>query len=117
MVNQGGCHARRAAFTLQRALLNERALGGENNLPRLLTTRDTLGLATLEGARTAHLDALLARAKYPRNLFDSCCPPACDELGLAREVDQTRKTLTRRLLDFQRSGALQLSHTRRFLGD
>ena len=21
-------------------------------------------------------DALLARAKYPRSLFDSCCPPA-----------------------------------------
>jgi 5-methylthioadenosine/S-adenosylhomocysteine deaminase len=142
----------RAAFTLQRALLNERALAGEKNLPRLLTTRDTLGLATIEGARTAHLDAkigtlapgkeadiillatdrinvfplnnapgavvtlmdtsnvesvfiagkvlkwqgrlvgvdlnrirrtadrardaLLARAKYPRSWFDSCCPPA-----------------------------------------
>jgi len=142
----------RAAFILQRALLNERALAGEKNLPRLLTTRDTLELATIEGARTAHLEAkigtlapgkeadiillaadrinvfplnnapgavvtlmdtsnvesvfiagkvlkwqgrlvgvdlnrirrtadrardgLLARAKYPRNLFNSCCPPA-----------------------------------------
>jgi cytosine/adenosine deaminase-related metal-dependent hydrolase len=38
----------RSAFTLQRALVNQRALAGEKNLPRLLT---------VEGARTAHLDA------------------------------------------------------------
>jgi 5-methylthioadenosine/S-adenosylhomocysteine deaminase len=142
----------RAAFTLQRALVNERALTGEKNLPRLLTSRDTIELATIEGARTAHLDSrigtltpgkeadiimlatdrinvfplnnapgtvvtlmdtsnvenvfiagkvmkwqgklvgvdlgrirttidkardgLLARAKYPRSLFESCCGPA-----------------------------------------
>lgn len=142
----------RAAFTLQRALVNERALAGEKNLPRLLTSRDTIELATIEGARTAHLDSkvgtltpgkeadifmlatdrinvfplnnapgtvvtlmdtsnvenvfiagkvmkwqgklvgvdlarirttidkardgLLARAKYPRNLFDTCCGAA-----------------------------------------
>jgi len=141
----------RTAFTLQRALVNQRALAGEKNLPRLLTSRDTLELATIEGARTAHLDSkigtltpgkeadivmlatdrinvfplnnapgtvvtlmdtsnvenvfiagrvmkwqgklvgvdlgriratidkardgLLARAKYPRNLFESCCGP------------------------------------------
>jgi len=141
----------RAAFTLQRALVNQRALAGEKNLQRLLTSRDTLELATIEGARTAHLDSkigtltpgkeadivmlatdrinvfplnnapgtvvtlmdtsnvenvfiagrvmkwqgkivgvdlgriratidkardgLLARAKYPRNLFESCCGP------------------------------------------
>ena len=141
----------RSAFTLQRALVNDRALAGEKNLPRLLTSRDTLELATIEGARTAHLDSrigslvagkeadiillatdrinvfpmnnapgavvtlmdtsnvdavfiagkvmkwqgklvgvdqarlrrtidqardgLLARANYPRNLFDSCCAP------------------------------------------
>ena len=47
----------RAAFTLQRALVNQRALAGEKNLPRLLTSRDTLELATIEGARTAHLDS------------------------------------------------------------
>ena len=47
----------RTAFTLQRALVNERALAGEKNLPRLLTSRDTLELATIEGARTAHLDS------------------------------------------------------------
>ena len=142
----------RAAFTLQRALVHQRALSGEKTLPRLLTCRDVLEMATIEGARTAHLenqigtlspgkeadiimlatdrinvfpmnnvpgtvvtlmdtsnvdavfiagkvmkwqgklvgvdlprirrtidqarDALLARAKYPRNLFQSCCAPA-----------------------------------------
>ena len=142
----------RAAFTLQRALANQRAIAGEKNAPRLLTARDTLELATIEGARVAHLDSkigtltpgkeadivmlatdrinvfpmnnapgtvvtlmdtsnvenvfiagrvmkwqgrlvgvdldrirrtidtardgLLARAKYPRNLFASCCAPA-----------------------------------------
>ena len=142
----------RAAFTLQRGLANQRALEGERNPPRLLTSRDTIEMATLDGARTAHLDSkvgtltpgkeadivllatdrinvfpmnnvpgtvvtmmdtsnvdavfiagkvmkwqgrlvgvdvnrlrrmidqardgLLARAKYPRALFDSCCPPS-----------------------------------------
>jgi 5-methylthioadenosine/S-adenosylhomocysteine deaminase len=47
----------RTAFTLQRALLNERSIAGEKNLPRLLTSKDTLELATIEGARTAHLDS------------------------------------------------------------
>ena len=46
----------RTAFTLQRALMNERALAGEQNLPALLTCRDVLEMATIEGARTAHLD-------------------------------------------------------------
>jgi 5-methylthioadenosine/S-adenosylhomocysteine deaminase len=142
----------RAAFTLQRALVNQRAIAGEKNVPRLLTCRDTIELATIEGARTTRLDSkigtltpgkeadiimlatdrinvfpmnnvpgtvvtlldtsnvenvfiagkamkwqgrlvgvdlnrirraietardgVLARAKYPRNLFDSCCAPA-----------------------------------------
>jgi 5-methylthioadenosine/S-adenosylhomocysteine deaminase len=47
----------RTAFTLQRALVNERTIAGEKNLPRLLTCRDTIELATIEGARTAHLDS------------------------------------------------------------
>ncbi|HEV2200054.1 MAG TPA: amidohydrolase family protein [Bryobacteraceae bacterium] len=47
----------RAAFTLQRALVNERAIAGEKKLPRLLTSRDTIELATIEGARVAHLDS------------------------------------------------------------
>lgn len=46
----------RAAFTLQRALVNERAVMGEKDVPRLLTCRDTIELATIEGARVAHLD-------------------------------------------------------------
>ena len=46
----------RSTFTLQRALLNERALAGETNLPSLLTCRDVLEMATIEGARTSHLD-------------------------------------------------------------
>lgn len=46
----------RSAFTLQRVLLNERALQGEENLPPLLTARDVLELATIEGARGAHLE-------------------------------------------------------------
>ncbi len=47
----------RTAFTLQRALVNERAIAGEKNLPRLLTCRDTIELATIEGARTTRLDS------------------------------------------------------------
>jgi 5-methylthioadenosine/S-adenosylhomocysteine deaminase len=46
----------RAAFTLQRALANERAVMGEKEVPRLLTCRDAIELATIEGARVAHLD-------------------------------------------------------------
>ncbi|MGK3994133.1 amidohydrolase family protein [Sorangium sp. So ce1024] len=45
----------RSVFTLQRALLNERALAGEPNLPGLLTCRDVIRFATVEGARVAHL--------------------------------------------------------------
>jgi 5-methylthioadenosine/S-adenosylhomocysteine deaminase len=46
----------RSTFTLQRVLLNERALSGEENLPPLLTAREVLEFATIEGARCAHLD-------------------------------------------------------------
>jgi 5-methylthioadenosine/S-adenosylhomocysteine deaminase len=46
----------RVAFTLQPALVNERALL-EIDVPRLLTCRDTIELATIEGARVAHLDS------------------------------------------------------------
>lgn len=47
----------RSIFTLQRALANERALDGEENPPALLTSREVLEFATIEGARCAHLDA------------------------------------------------------------
>jgi 5-methylthioadenosine/S-adenosylhomocysteine deaminase len=46
----------RSTFNLQRALINERAFSGEQNLPRLLTCRDVLEMATIEGARGSHLD-------------------------------------------------------------
>ncbi|WP_437976862.1 amidohydrolase family protein [Sorangium sp. So ce295] len=45
----------RTVFTLQRALINERALAGETDLPELLTCRDVIRLATVEGARVAGL--------------------------------------------------------------
>ena len=46
----------RAAFTLQRLLLLQRARNGEQNLPPLLTCRDVLEFATIEGARAADLE-------------------------------------------------------------
>jgi cytosine/adenosine deaminase-related metal-dependent hydrolase len=47
----------RAAFTLQRMLLLQRARNGEQNLPKLLTCRDVLEFATIEGARCADLES------------------------------------------------------------
>ena len=47
----------RSAFTLQRLLLLQRARKGEQNLPPLLTCRDVLEFATIEGARCAGLDS------------------------------------------------------------
>jgi cytosine/adenosine deaminase-related metal-dependent hydrolase len=41
----------RTVFTLQRALINERSIKGERNLPELLTAREVIELATLQGAR------------------------------------------------------------------
>jgi 5-methylthioadenosine/S-adenosylhomocysteine deaminase len=46
----------RTTFTLQRALVNERSLAGEQNLPPLVTCREVIEMATIAGARTAHLD-------------------------------------------------------------
>ncbi|HZO48389.1 MAG TPA: amidohydrolase family protein [Xanthobacteraceae bacterium] len=46
----------RAAFTLQRAEVNERAIKGEKSLPPLLTAKDVLAMATIEGARTNGLE-------------------------------------------------------------
>jgi 5-methylthioadenosine/S-adenosylhomocysteine deaminase len=47
----------RAAFTLQRAMANERIIKGESDAPDLLNCRDVLELATINGARVAHLDS------------------------------------------------------------
>jgi 5-methylthioadenosine/S-adenosylhomocysteine deaminase len=46
----------RSAFTLQRALANERSLAGEQNLPPLVSCRQVIEMATIGGARAAHLD-------------------------------------------------------------
>ena len=47
----------RSIMTLQRALVNEAALAGEENLPELLTSRDVIRFATVEGAKGLKLDS------------------------------------------------------------
>ena len=47
----------RSVFTLQRALINERSIKGEKELPPLLTSRDVVEFATLQGARANGLEA------------------------------------------------------------
>ena len=47
----------RSAFTWQRALVNERSIRGEEDVPPLLTCRDVLEFHTIQGARAAQLDA------------------------------------------------------------
>ncbi len=46
----------RSAISLQRVLLFERLLAGEQNLPPFLTSRDVIEFATIEGARANGLD-------------------------------------------------------------
>lgn len=46
----------RSVFTLQRAMVNERAIGGEKNLPPLLTARNVIAFATIEGAKVTGLE-------------------------------------------------------------
>jgi cytosine/adenosine deaminase-related metal-dependent hydrolase len=46
----------RTMMTLQRGLVNEMALAGEQNLPELLTARDVIRFATVNGARHLRLD-------------------------------------------------------------
>ncbi|HEX6723575.1 MAG TPA: amidohydrolase family protein [Burkholderiaceae bacterium] len=46
----------RTTMALQRMLVNQRALNGETDLPELLTTRDVLRYATLNGAKHLRLD-------------------------------------------------------------
>ena len=47
----------RTTFALQRLMVLQRAERGEQNLPPLLTCRDMLELATLQGARCANLES------------------------------------------------------------
>ena len=46
----------RSAMTLQRALVNEMAIEGRKDLPELLTSRDIIRFATIQGARDLKLD-------------------------------------------------------------
>jgi 5-methylthioadenosine/S-adenosylhomocysteine deaminase len=46
----------RCVLALQRALVFDHALAGQNNFPSLLTARDALEFATIEGARANGLD-------------------------------------------------------------
>src|SRR4029078_12907717 len=47
----------RSVFTLQRALLNDRSIRGEKDLPPLLNARDVIEFATLQGARAHGMEA------------------------------------------------------------
>jgi cytosine/adenosine deaminase-related metal-dependent hydrolase len=47
----------RSVLTLQRAQVNERRLRGETNLPNILTSRDVMEFATIEGAKANGLDS------------------------------------------------------------
>jgi cytosine/adenosine deaminase-related metal-dependent hydrolase len=46
----------RTVFSLQRTLVWDRGIKGEKDLPKMLTTRDVLEFATVEGARANKLD-------------------------------------------------------------
>jgi cytosine/adenosine deaminase-related metal-dependent hydrolase len=46
----------RSAMTLQRALVNQMAIDGKKDLPELLTSRDVVRFATLQGAKDLNLD-------------------------------------------------------------
>ena len=47
----------RSVLTLQRAQINDRRLKGEENLPKVLTSRDVMEFATIEGARAVGLES------------------------------------------------------------
>ena len=47
----------RSVFILQRALLNDRSIRGEKDLPPLLNARDVIEFATLQGARADAMEA------------------------------------------------------------
>jgi len=47
----------RSVLTLQRGQVNERRLRGETDLPKILTSRDVIEFATIEGAKANGLDS------------------------------------------------------------
>jgi hypothetical protein len=52
----------RTTFTLQRALVNERSLAGEQNLPPLVTCREVIEMATIAGAKAVRITAAVVFA-------------------------------------------------------
>ena len=46
----------RSCFLLQRAMANERSIQGDKDPPKLLTARDVIAMATVQGARDCALD-------------------------------------------------------------
>jgi 5-methylthioadenosine/S-adenosylhomocysteine deaminase len=46
----------RSAFLMQRMMVNERSIRGEKDLPKLLTAREVIAMATVQGARDCALD-------------------------------------------------------------
>jgi cytosine/adenosine deaminase-related metal-dependent hydrolase len=46
----------RSVLTLQRSLINERRLNGDQELPAVLTSRDVMSFATIEGARAIGME-------------------------------------------------------------
>lgn len=47
----------RTAFNLQRMVINERIINGEKTPPPLITCRDAIEFATIQGAKCAHIDS------------------------------------------------------------
>jgi 5-methylthioadenosine/S-adenosylhomocysteine deaminase len=47
----------RSVLTLQRSLVNQRRLNGEEDLPAVLTSRDVINFATVEGARANGMES------------------------------------------------------------
>ena len=49
----------RSVLTLQRAQINEMRLAGQQNLPAVITSRDVMEFATIEGARATGLESIV----------------------------------------------------------
>jgi cytosine/adenosine deaminase-related metal-dependent hydrolase len=47
----------RSCFLLQRVMVNERVLDGEKDVPKLLTAREVIAIATVQGAKDCALDS------------------------------------------------------------
>jgi hypothetical protein len=65
----------RSAMTLQRALVNQTAIEGRKDLPELLTSRDVIRFATLQGAKDLKLDRKVGSLTPGKEATSSCSPP------------------------------------------